>query len=648
MEEGHAGAVSLATKDGRVRQGYRQAEAKDFLVLRDPATGQDTKVARDEIEAIREDGSLMPEGLAEAMTPAERRDLIRFLLDLTPKGGASADEMLKHAHAPVEFAYDRAPIHPEDRPAWQHPVNRERLYDFYAKEAAAFLGREPMPPLLPQFPGLDGAPRGHWGNQNEDFWADLRWNATDLGNLLSGVFHGAGLVVNKAVCVRLGDKGEMSACFNPETLQYEAVWTGGFVKFSKVRHGFMDGLLLDGKPLERPAAKKPEGPFVYHGFYRHGKRVVFAYRLGDEEMLDAPWVEDGQFTRVVGPAKDHPLRDLTRGGPSRWPEVLTTKGKLGTKGPYAIDTIEPPFENPWKALPFFGDHDFTQDGTAFLCTMQGDVWKVDGLDGTLEKVRWKRYATGLHQALGLVVADGKAHVLGRDQITRLHDYDGDGEADYYECVSNAYDTSPAGHDFICGLQRDAAGNFYTVSGKQGLLRISPDGKKVDVLATGFRNPDGLGLSPDGTITVPNSEGEWTPASMVCEVKPGGHYGQAWGRRAASRPTCRWFIGRGGARQFQRRQVFADSDRFGPLGGHWLHFSFGAGSYFLLLREAVDGQSPVGPPCRCSGEFPLVRPPGPVQPHTGCGSTSPAWPAGGLYTPLDGCCLARPLPGRSRA
>src|SRR5205823_4563944 len=79
-------------------------------------------------------------------------------------------------------------------------------------------------------------------------------------------------------------------------------------------------------------------------------------------------------------------------------------------------------------------------------------------------------------------------------------------------------TSTGGHDFICGLQRDAEGRFYTASSKQGLLRISADGKQVDVLATGFRNPDGLGLYPPhlgGGLTVPCSEGEWTPASMIC-------------------------------------------------------------------------------------------------------------------------------------
>ena len=76
--------------------------------------------------------------------------------------------------------------------------------------------------------------------------------------------------------------------------------------------------------------------------------------------------------------------------------------------------------------------------------MQGDVWHVDGLDASLNNVRWRRMASGLHHALGLVVADRSVYVLGRDQITRLVDLNGDGEADFYECFSNAYLTSPAG------------------------------------------------------------------------------------------------------------------------------------------------------------------------------------------------------------
>jgi len=66
------------------------------------------------------------------------------------------------------------------------------------------------------------------------------------------------------------------------------------------------------------------------------------------------------------------------------------------------------------------------------------------------------------------VAGNSTYVLGRDQITRLVDLNADGEADFYECFFNAYVTSTAGHDFICGLERDPEGNFYTASGNQEL------------------------------------------------------------------------------------------------------------------------------------------------------------------------------------
>src|SRR5262249_28323378 len=161
---------------------------------------------------------------------------------------------------------------------------------------------------------LDNGRFGHWGTQNDDSWIDGRWNQTDLGTLMCGVFRGAGVTVPKAVCVRLGDGGELSACFNPQTLTYDGLWQSGFVKFAARRHGFLDGLSLDGTPLPRPEGKKPDEPFVYHGFYRHGKRVIFSYRKGATEMLDAPWADGGKFTRIVAPAREHPLAHLTRGG----------------------------------------------------------------------------------------------------------------------------------------------------------------------------------------------------------------------------------------------------------------------------------------------------------------------------------------------
>jgi len=593
----------VVTTDGEVKSGYRLPDEGDSIRLRDPATGGVTKIARDEVDELVASGSLMPEGLMARLSDAQRLDVIHFLTRL----GNDDQEFLRTterilamaaSHRPEPFAYSREPLSPEDFPSWQHPVNRDRIYDFYTKQAEFFRLRPVRPMLLGEYPGLDGGMLGHWGNQTEETWADGRWNETDLGSLQCGIFRGDSVSVVRGVCLRLGDEGEMAVCFNPETLRYEAAWTGGFVRFSSVRHGFLDGLRMQGEAVSLPEQDSPQKPFQYHGYYRHGRRTVFAYRIGDVEYLDAPWIKDGRFVRQKAPVEVHSLRHLTTGGPAQWPKVIETRIVPGSGRPYAIDTIELPLENPWNALLFCGGHDFLPDGSAVVCTMQGDVWRVKSLDAPMDEVgvaRWRRIASGLHHPLGLVVDNGEIFVLGRDQITRLHDLNHDGEMDYYECFSNAYETSPAGHDFICGLERDQQDRFYTASGNQGLVRISADGQVCNVLATGFRNPDGLCVMPDGLITVPCSEGSWTPASMICAVRPSvsnddppPHFGHG-GPRDGKPPELPLAYLPRGLDNSSGGQTVVSSDRWGPLEGQLLHFSFGSGRFFLVLRDEVDGQ-----------------------------------------------------------
>ena len=69
---------------------------------------------------------------------------------------------------------------------------------------------------------------------------------------------------------------------------------------------------------------------------------------------------------------------------------------------------------------FFGDHDFLPDGSALLCTMGGDVWRVEGLDDeSLKGVRWRRVASGLHQALGLLGEKAVRHWVSAAALTNL-------------------------------------------------------------------------------------------------------------------------------------------------------------------------------------------------------------------------------------
>ena len=172
VKEGYD-AVAVATVDGKVRRAYKDSETAEAIVLRDPASREVVRLPRAQVEAIQHLGTLMPEGLAPSMTPHERRDLVRFLIDLGKPGNTTPDALSRMAHAPAEFAYDRAPLDPTRNPAWQAPVNRDRLYDFYAKEADHFAKLAEVPSLLPQFPGprwrqarpLGEPERGHLGRR---------------------------------------------------------------------------------------------------------------------------------------------------------------------------------------------------------------------------------------------------------------------------------------------------------------------------------------------------------------------------------------------------------------------------------------------------------------------------------------------------
>src|SRR4029078_4124953 len=93
-------------------------------------------------------------------------------------------------------------------------------------------------------------------------------------------------------------------------------------------------------------------------------------------------------------------------------------------------------------------------------------------------------------------------------------------------------TSSAGHEFITGLEADAQGRWYFASGNQGVCRITVPNRideKLEVLATGFRNPNGLAISPDGYfITTSVQEGDWTPASAICQIELGKNEGAHFG------------------------------------------------------------------------------------------------------------------------
>lgn len=296
---------------------------------------------------------------------------------------------------------------------------------------------------------------------------------------------------------------------------------------------------------------------------------------------------------------------LKTSGPARYPTVLTNRGELGEgSGAYAVDAIPLPVDNPWHSWMRPGGFDFFSDGkTAALCTWSGDVWTVSGLDEGLERLVWRRHATGLFQPLGLKIVKDRVHVLGRDQITRLIDLNGDGEADAYENFNNRVSITPNFHEFSLDLHTDPEGNFYFTKGAPllgtdywdpislhngSLLKVSSDGRQLERFATGLRAPNGSGVGPHGEITCSDNEGIWTPVCRLNWVRRGGFYGAVGMDHRSAIPTemdpplC-WL-------PFAVDNSAGDQawmpKTFGPLADQLLHFSYGKCRAFLVLRQEV--------------------------------------------------------------
>jgi azurin len=424
--------------------------------------------------------------------------------------------------------------------------------------------------------------------------------------VFSGVFKGGGITVTKGVCVRFEDQ---AAVFDPERMAWRLEWTGGFIKLNDARHGFMAGAPMDGTVISKEEKKLPGS---YRGFFRRGKDVTI---ITSQTTMPSP-------------------------AAAQWPQWIETKGELGTQAPFATDRITVPFDNPYGTLFFISAHDFFSDGTAAIATMTGEVWLVKGIDDTLNKLRWKRYATGLHQPLGMKIVKDKLYVLGRDQITCLHDLNSDDEADFYECVTNAMTTSPGGHDFIVGLESDAAGNWYFASGNEGICRVVQASGLNQILATGFRNPNGLGLSPDGKfITTSVQEGDWTPATSICQIEmgknEGAHFG-AGGPKDGKPPEPVLMYMPRGEDNSASSQAFISGEAWSSLQGegNLIHLSSGGGSAWLMMRQNVKGRWQ-GAATRISGNFdsgPQCARFNAKDGHLYVNGMT-GW---GTYTPKDGC------------
>ena len=72
------------------------------------------------------------------------------------------------------------------------------------------------------------------------------------------------------------------------------------------------------------------------------------------------------------------------------------------------------------------------NGSLAISTRRGEVWIVD--NPTSRTPYFRKFATGLHEILGLAYKEGALYCAQRGELTKLVDKNGDGKADVYETV----------------------------------------------------------------------------------------------------------------------------------------------------------------------------------------------------------------------
>ena len=520
------------------------------------------------------------------------------------------------------------------------PFPQNRIDDFYANQARHYLNSKgPLPKILPEFPGLDGGSWGYWGQNPEADNYDYRLNEVDTGILLSQVTQHFGKKTLRAHCIKIPDEErQISALFDSGKLTFTDVWEGGFVEWQARRYGITSGVKAKGKQilnLQDSMWNVPyETPKRYLGHYRNGNKVIFSYSIGKARILDHLAEASGSMVRILeirGQLPENSELKLTKnfalrpkdlrpgiyhidyeqkdyerlnvpflgllitGGPAQWADkTVVTKGKRGQDTPYSIDTLTVPYrdDNPFKSPMRLSGLDILRDGRIAVCNLMGDVWIVEGVGKDLKRLKWKRFAAGLHNSAGLVVRGDKIHVIGRDQLTRLHDLNDDGEADFYECVTDDFPIG-TGNGWALTLHHDFKGNFYWFTRASGFDVTKynfRDKEPPQSIGNGLRGTNGTGVSPHGSIVFATvQDGNNAPASAIFEVGDGSYHGfkgqkPERGPNGYDLPMC--FIPRGVDNSSGDLTFVPRDRRFGPLAGHILGTSFGYCSNYVVLREKI--------------------------------------------------------------
>ena len=266
-----------------------------------------------------------------------------------------------------------------------------------------------------------------------------------------------------------------------------------------------------------------------------------------------------------------------------------------------------PFLIPPEVDLLVGGMDWLSNGDLAVATWaKGEVWILENATGPVHEVRFRRFAQGLMEPLGLKVLHDVIYVTQKGELTRLLDTDQDGEADVQECVNDDWGFSGNYHSYAFGPTVGKDGAFYVMTCGQRArwdvpfagwaLRIDPISGKLSGFAKGLRVPNGAcAFGPEGDIFATDNQGNWVGACKINHIVEGKSYGfsnsypaprERWDKPLLEKQPAVWLPYHLSPSASGIATI--ETNAFGPFKGQMLVGDFQFGAVQRVYLEKVNG------------------------------------------------------------
>ena len=185
------------------------------------------------------------------------------------------------------------------------------------------------------------------------------------------------------------------------------------------------------------------------------------------------------------------------------------------------------------------------DGRIAASTRRGEIWIIQNAYGT-GTTHFTKFASGLHEVLGLAYKDGAFYCTQRGELTKIEDKDGDGKADSFTPIT-LFELSGNYHEYAYGPVFDKQGDMYVtlnvawVGYGDGLgkwhgwlMKIKENGQQ-EPIATGLRSPAGFTINSNNDVFYAENQGDWVGSGRVTHLEKGDFAGNAGGLNWTKEP-----------------------------------------------------------------------------------------------------------------